>query len=145
MLKNIVISTSETLTQLGDDECALLVYEPLLSSVHPLQKKAKVLSVGFHDIVPNALFGHALAGLTPFDKGMARKILEFVAFYDADPLSWTLRIACPHGRARGNSLAAGLARLYPNVTVEGSVIPESVNSYVTGLLTEGDRYLLVAK
>lgn len=120
---------------LYENDIAVFVEDPLSSPCeHALQVLDTVLTVDFHDIVPASLRPIELAGLTPFTPGIARKILNFTDPYWEDLEVRTLFVVCPHGRARGNSLAAGLSKVYGGLPIVGSRIPESVNAYVVDVL-----------
>lgn len=139
MLNSIIIQKKDLLTALLPNECAIIVEDPLIESRHPLRTNwasDRVLFVSYHDINPNGMHPGELLGLVPFDASMAEEIRSFVKKHAEAPELWTLIVACPHGRARGNSIAASLLREYPGIPLRGSVVPEAVNSFVVDMFCE---------
>ena len=105
----------------------VFISEPLLAPKKPSLKNAIFLA--FHDVVPTAMKNYEISGMTPFDWHMAKAVLDFVDPFVFDAEKYTLYVACPHGRARGNSVAAGLNFVY-RTKLSGSVVPESVNKHI---------------
>lgn len=139
-------AAGEGMVLVGDNP-VVLIQDPLFSNELPDLKN--FIAVAFHDIVPSSLRAIELSGLTPFDTMLAKRIINFVEpFYHSQGAS-RLYVACPHGRARGNSVAAGLNLIFPS-SITGSVSPESINTYIVeifrtvGLEAGVDRNVFVA-
>lgn len=131
MIEKIIVTKADTILTDSNKEIKtpiILIQDPLLEK--KIFTFEHFISVAFHDIVPKYLRPLELSGLTPFDLKMAEQIIAFTDELFISKENFDLIVACPHGRARGNSISEGIRRLYGIETIIGSVFKETLNPFV---------------
>ena len=139
MSHDVFAEKAHTLRRENESAAMIFVEDPLTGASIRRVPEVDTLVTAFHDVKPSEYSGHELVGLIPFTEDTAKRVVAFADGLHNDEWPRVLFVVCPHGRARGSSLAEGLARRYELHTPEGSYHASSVNSCVVDLVESVSR------